>query len=239
MVVRQLSEALVSSSPHRSEPGPQEAQGQTPSAPMPTPSAPMPTPSVPLAVSPATRLQRWCVVGLSSMHEAMVRRLALQSLTQHHLVLQWQSFARWEDLPGVVSVGLQGDGRDADPSARFTDPAIQFHAWDSRNLADVIIMEVGQLRRLCVEMLSKVSQLPSPSSSDPCIRLVWSWGGLGRLESLETIDFIVPMSSLAHGLIHNDITLSGWIRSAAVHARNHPSPPHPLLQGLSLPSLAL
>lgn len=236
----------MSLSPHRSEPGPNESQGQapsakipSPSAKIPSPSAPIPSSSVPLALSPAMRLQRWCVVGLSSMHEAMVHRLALHYLTQHHLVLQWQSFARWEDLPGVVSVGLQGDVENANPSARFTDPAIQFHAWDSRNLSDVIIMEAGQLRRLCVEMLSKVSQLPSPGSSDPCIRLVWSWGGLGRLESLETIDFIVPMSSLAHGLIHNDTTLNGWIRSAAVHAQNHPSPPHPLLQDLSLPSIAL
>lgn len=181
------------------------------------------------------------------MHEAMVHRLALHHLTQHHLMLHWQSFARWEDLPVDAPDALpsrrpnalQGDGQDADLPSRLADPVSKFDAWGSPKMAEVIIMEVHQLRGMCIEMVSNLSQLPIARTSNRCIRIVWSWGALGRLESLETADFIVPMASLAHGLIHNAVTLNGWIRNAVVHARNHPSPPHPLLQDLSIPYLAL
>ena len=229
----------MSSRSPRSKPDPREVHGQAPSTPMPSPTVP------PATSSPATRLQRWCAVGLTPMHEATVHRLVVHHLSQHHLAVQWQSFAQWEDLPvdlpvGLNGVGLNGDGLNGDdPSAKFTYPSCRFDAWESPKMADVIIIEVDQLRRMCGEMVTNLSRLPSPSSSDPCIRLVWSWGTLGHLESLETADCIVPMASLAHGLIHNAVTLNGWIRSAAAHARNHPSPPHPLLQNLSIPSLVL
>lgn len=223
----------MSSRSPRSKPDPREVQG-------PSPSAQMPSPSVPLATSPSTtRLQRWWVVGLAPMHEAMVHRLAVHHLSQHHLLLQWIYFARWEDFPVDEPVDLPSDGADAVPSSRYPYPSSRFHAWDSPKLADVIIMEFDQLRRMCGEMISSLSQFPYPSSVDPCIRLVWSWGTQGHLESIETDDSIVSMTSLAHGVIHNAVTLNGWIRSAVVHARNHPSSPHPLLQDLSIPSLAL
>jgi len=222
----------VSSRSPRSKPDPREVQGEAP-------SAQMPSPSVPLATSPsATRLQRWWAVGLTPMHEAMVRRLAVHHLSQHQLLLQWSSFVRWEDLPVDVPVDLPSDEAGTCPPARFAYPSARFDAWSSPKLSDVIIMEVDPMRRMCGEMVSNLSQLPRPSSSGPCIRLVWSWGALGHLESFETDDSIVSITSLAHGVIHNAVTLNGWIRSAVVHARNHPSPPHPLLQDLSIPSLA-
>ncbi|MBM3963944.1 MAG: hypothetical protein FJ308_02600 [Planctomycetes bacterium] len=183
-------------------------------------------------------MQRWCVVGLTPMHEAMVHRMAVHYLSQHSLTMHWQSIGRWDELLVEASNILLQDTDASDSFALSKDSASRFPWRGSRNWADVIIMEVDQLCRMSDAMVLNSSQLPMPSSSDPCIRLAWGWGAIGRSETVETADYIVPIASLAHGLIHNAETLDGWIRSAVIHARNHPIPPHPLLQNLSIPSLA-
>lgn len=183
-------------------------------------------------------MQRWCVVGLTPMHEAMVHRMAEHYLSQHSLTMQWRSMGRWEELLVEASNTLRRDLEESNSSAPFMDPSGPLPWRGTRNLADVIIMDVDPLFRMSGEMVLNSSQFPIPSSSDPCIRLVWSWGALGRLETVETTDFVVPIASLAHGMIHNAETLDGWIRSAVIHARSHPIPPHPLLQNLSIPSIA-
>lgn len=146
--------------------------------------------------------QRWHLVGLQAMHEAMVRRIANEECDAARRDSKFDIGILWSR---------------AESLSHWTQ-------WSHPNHADVIIAQSDRLidAMEAAEALNSTTLLAT--GPDQCLRLIW--GGLdGDLE-----DLYWSTEWLASGIIADASSLRSWIRSAVRHARTIPQPPHPFLR---------
>jgi hypothetical protein len=155
-------------------------------------------------------LQRWCLVGLEPMHDALIRRLAIEASVMHgqesnrELSIAWSTSPSFHDCDGW---------------------------WRPENI-DVLIAATDQVADILQEFQETLPFDPAGSgSTDPrCLRLLWS----GLEENLG--DYAQASAWFAHGAIVDLLSLQSWIQVAVRKAAWIPKPPHLFLRDLKLPS---
>jgi hypothetical protein len=162
---------------------------------------------------PEHLLQRWHLVDLESMHDALIRRLVKQECdriaqeTQNELSIAWST----------------AEGFDS------------WYEWSHPDSIDVLIASADTLMTL----IENSSISPQALLLDPmqqgspigrCLRLVWS--GLSGSHN----DLGWGTEFLAQGVIADTASLQSWIRIAIAKARTIPKPLHPFLRDLKLPT---
>ncbi|MCU0708806.1 MAG: hypothetical protein MUF23_10985 [Pirellula sp.] len=145
--------------------------------------------------------QRWQLVGLHPMHEAMIRRIAKEECEAASRDAQAELSILWSR----------------------TEKLTQWSDWSRASQADVIIMDADRL----VDAMEAAGYLNSTTllatGKDQCLRLIWK-GLDGNMD-----DLCWSTEWLACGVIADAISLRAWTRSAVRHARTIPKPPHPFL----------
>lgn len=160
-------------------------------------------------------LQRWCLVGLEPMHDALIRRLAIEACvvlgqeSNRDLSIGWSTSPSFHDCKG----------------------------WLRPENVEVLIAATDQVADILQEFQETLPFDPTGSGSTGsgstgahCLRLLWSGleGNLG--------DHAWASACLAHGAIVDLLSLQSWIQVAVREAAWIPKPPHPFLRDLKLPS---
>lgn len=175
------------------------------------------------------QLQRWQLIGLKPMHQALVRRLATRDALA---ASNRPAFCESRLAIGATAMVPNGwSGCELEWSTQSKLDSIG--PWISRSQADVIIIERGMMLDWldCNHNDEAEMRLPSPVARATPLRLLWSWSEWGARD----LAWVSPW--FARGVIHNAATLEAWVRSALCHGTKHPKPPHPLLRDLKLPLL--
>ncbi len=168
---------------------------------------------------PEHLLQRWHLVGLPPMHEALIRRLAKQEC----------------DLVYKDSPLSKDSQRELSIAWSVAESLDSWSAWSHPDSVDVLIASADALMTL-IENSSLSPQdllFDAPSNgmeSGRCLRLVWSglWGSHN--------DLGWATEFFAQGVIVDPTSLQSWIRIAVHKAPAIPKPLHPFLRDLKLPT---
>jgi hypothetical protein len=162
---------------------------------------------------PEHRLQRWHLVGLPRMHDALIRRLTKQECD---LVAK--------DSLRKLSIGWS-----------IAEDLDSWSGWSHPEGIDVLIASADTLMKL-IENSSVSPQtllFDAPSQgleNGRCLRLVWS--GLNGAHN----DLGWATEFLAQGVIADPASLQSWVRIAVLNAHGIPQPLHPFLRDLKLPT---
>lgn len=157
---------------------------------------------------PGLLLQRWHLVGLQPMHDAMIRRLAIQECGVANKELNAEISIAWST----------------------SDEMTSWSSWKIAEEIDVLIVAADLLIKMLTSSSASLSSHPLGTESRSCLRLVWSC-----LDSSQN-DFGWATEYFANGVIVDPVSLQSWIRIAIRKARTLSKPPHPFLSDLKLPS---
>lgn len=154
-------------------------------------------------------LQRWHLVGLLPMHDAMVRRLVHE---QCDLVAQERQ-------------------REISIAWSTSDHLESWSAWSRAVDWDVVIVAVDPLLSLIEKSFTTSQTRLLGTENRNGLRLVWSGihGGQNN--------FGWVTEYLANGVIVDPQSLQSWIRIAISKAHSIAKPPHPFLRDLEIPSV--
>jgi hypothetical protein len=158
---------------------------------------------------PAPRTQRWHLIGLVPMHDALIRRLAIQERELTNRIQGVDVNIEWSASPRLES----------------------WRVWTQPEPIDITIIHRDQLLD-AIERLGAFDRSQFlVRDSDWRMRLLWSWFPFGKH------DVSWGTHWLAAGAICGPRTLQSWIRVANRKGSLGPRPPHTLLRELKLPTL--
>lgn len=153
----------------------------------------------------AAWIQRWRLVGLAPMHDAMIRRLAFDEC-----------------------LAVRNDSK-ADLSIAWScDPALEaWSQWARGEHADVLIVDAERLIDAMGGIATAPQRVLTGTERHACLRLVWS-----SLDGLAA-DATWCTEWLASGAITDPGSLEAWIRTAVRTAARHPKPADPSFRDLT------
>jgi hypothetical protein len=151
-------------------------------------------------------LQRWQLIGLRPMQDALVRRLVMQECdlledTSAPLSIEWSTRERFN---------TQND-------------------WMQPEAVDVLIADVDRVSEMMKCSVGEPKRLPVSTSNPTCLRLLWS--GLDGSYH----DQVWASQWFAQGAIIDVVTLQSWVRIALQRGNRIPKPPHPWLRNVEIP----
>jgi len=153
--------------------------------------------------------QNWHVIGLHPMHEAMVRRVAME---------ERQHANRSLDL-------------DVELACSSSPKLDQWSHWTHPYEADVMIVERDALFGAIQSFGPYTESDHLVHQSETCLRLVWHWNAVGHRDLRWCTQW------MACGVIHRPSSLLSWVHAATYRGPLRPRSPHSLLRDLQLPTL--
>jgi hypothetical protein len=149
-----------------------------------------------------TRSQRWHLIGISPIHEALIRRLAKEECL------------RWSRDDSILTIAWSMSAR-----LDHLDPWIRGDAFDVVIATDRSLIDAMDDHSTTFPLFHFGTLNPA------CLRLVW-YGLHGGCDKLACVH-----ASLANGSITDPSSLQSWVRVLVRCAESAPMPTHPLVAG--------